>query len=67
VHIHDLRHTWGTVATAGGHALQIIGAVMGHRNPSTTARYAHVAPSPAAKAVEETSAKIAAAMKKGKK
>jgi len=62
VNIHDLRHTWGAVATSGGHALQTIGAVMGHRNPSTTARYAHVAPSPAARAVEETSAKIAAAM-----
>jgi integrase len=63
VHIHDLRHTWGTVATSSGHALQVIGAVMGHRNASTTARYAHVAPSPAARAVEETSAKIAAALK----
>ena len=66
VRIHDLRHTWGAVATSGGHALQTIGAVMGHRNPSTTARYAHVAPSPAARAVEETSAKIAAAMGKSK-
>jgi len=62
VRIHDLRHTWGAMATSGGHALQVIGAVMGHRSPNTTARYAHVAPSPAAKAVEETSAKIAAAL-----
>jgi site-specific recombinase XerD len=62
VRIHDLRHTWGAMATSGGHALQVIGAVMGHRDPSTTIRYAHVAPSPAAKAVEETSARIAAAL-----
>jgi len=62
VHIHDLRHTWGVMATSGGHALQTIGAVMGHRNASTTARYAHVAPSPAALAVEDTSARIAAAL-----
>jgi len=67
VHIHDLRHTWGAMATSGGHALQTIGAVMGHRNASTTARYAHVAPSPAALAVEDTSARIAAALGGGKK
>jgi integrase len=66
VRIHDLRHTWGAVATSGGHALQTIGAVMGHRNTSTTQRYAHVAPSPAAKAVQDTSQRIADAMK-GKK
>jgi integrase len=66
VSIHDLRHTWGAMATSGGHALQTIGAVMGHRNASTTARYAHVAPSPAAVAVEDTSARIAAALGGGK-
>jgi integrase len=62
VRIHDLRHTWGAMATSGGHALQTIGAVMGHRNASTTARYAHVAPSPAATAVEDTGGRIAAAL-----
>jgi integrase len=68
VRIHDLRHTWGAVATSGGHALQTIGAVMGHRHTSTTQRYAHVAPSPAAKAVQDTTAKIAdALMGKGQK
>jgi integrase len=66
VRIHDLRHTWGAMATSGGHALQTIGAVMGHRNAATTARYAHVAPSPAAVAVEDTSARIAAALGGGK-
>jgi hypothetical protein len=41
---------------------------MGHRNASTTQRYAHVAPSPAAKAVQDTSAKIADALRgKGQK
>jgi integrase len=62
VRVHDLRHTWGAMATSGGHALQVIGAVMGHRDAATTARYAHVAPSPAARAVEDTSARIAAAL-----
>ncbi len=62
VHIHDLRHTWGATATTGGHALQTIGAVMGHKHQATTQRYAHVAPSPAAQVAQATSKKLAAAM-----
>lgn len=62
VHIHDLRHTWGSTATSAGYSLQIIGAVMGHKHQATTQRYAHVAPSPAAEVAQATTAKLASAL-----
>jgi len=43
VRIHDLRHTFASVAVNGGMSLPMIGALLGHSQPSTTARYAHLA------------------------
>ncbi|WP_454020417.1 tyrosine-type recombinase/integrase [Azospirillum sp. Marseille-Q6669] len=43
VRIHDLRHSFASFALAGGTSLAVIGKLMGHRNQSTTARYAHLA------------------------
>jgi site-specific recombinase XerD len=40
----------------------MIGALLGHTQPSTTARYAHLAASPLHEAVDAIGAKIAAAM-----
>lgn len=42
VRIHDLRHSFASFAAARGHSLTIIGALLGHKHPSTTARYAHL-------------------------
>jgi integrase len=42
VRIHDLRHTFASIAASAGHSLPVIGALLGHADPSTTARYSHL-------------------------
>ena len=44
VRIHDLRHRFASRALARGHSLTMIGRLLGHRQPQTTAHYAHIAP-----------------------
>jgi integrase len=41
--IHDLRHSFASIAVARGASLHEIGALLGHATPTTTARYAHLA------------------------
>jgi integrase len=43
VRIHDLRHTYASQLVSNGVSLQVIGRLLGHTNPQTTNRYAHVA------------------------
>ena len=42
VRIHDLRHTFASIAASKGLSLPIIGALLGHKQTQTTARYAHL-------------------------
>jgi integrase len=42
VRIHDLRHSFATILARSGLSLPMIGKLLGHANPSTTARYAHL-------------------------
>ena len=65
VRIHDLRHSFASMAVAGGLTLPVIGALLGHTQPATTARYAHLADDPLKQAANLTGARIAAAMKQG--
>ncbi len=58
VRIHDLRHSFASIAVSGGLSLPIIGALLGHSQPGTTARYAHLADDPLRAAVAQISAKI---------
>jgi integrase len=45
--IHDLRHSFASVSVSSGEmSLPMLGAVLGHADPKTTARYAHLAPDP---------------------
>src|ERR1700688_114856 len=53
VRLHDLRHTHASSAAGLGTPLQIIGALLGHSGPQTTARYAHLADSPVRAAANE--------------
>ena len=46
VRIHDLRHSFASVAAMGGLSLPIIGKLLGHTQSSTTQRYAHLADDP---------------------
>jgi integrase len=62
VRIHDLRHSFASMAVAGGLSLPMIGALLGHTQAATTARYAHLAADPLKQAANITGARIAAAM-----
>lgn len=39
--LHDLRHTYASVALRGGESVVVIGRLLGHRDPDTTLRYTH--------------------------
>jgi integrase len=55
VRIHDLRHTFASSGVALGQGLPIIGKLLGHSQPQTTARYAHLAASPALEVADKIS------------
>jgi integrase len=40
--IHDLRHSFASELVSAGYSLPMIGSLLGHRNPATTARYSHL-------------------------
>lgn len=67
VRLHDLRHSFASVAVGDGLSLPIIGALLGHKNAATTARYAHLASDPLRAANDAVGAKIAAALRIGSK
>jgi integrase len=60
--IHDLRHTHASVGAGLGLGLPIIGKLLGHTQPSTTARYAHLDNDPLRRASEHIGGRLAAAM-----
>ncbi|MBM3492607.1 MAG: DUF4102 domain-containing protein [Alphaproteobacteria bacterium] len=60
--IHDLRHSHASVGAAAGLSLPVIGALLGHSQPATTARYAHLAADPLRAASDLIASRIAAAM-----
>jgi integrase len=62
VRLHDLRHSHASAAAGLGTPLQIIGALLGHSGPQTTARYAHLADSPVRAAANRVTSHIAAAL-----
>jgi len=62
VRLHDLRHSFASIAVAGGMGLPIIGKMLGHTQASTTQRYAHLASDPVKAAAATVAGTIAAAM-----
>ena len=67
VRLHDLRHSFASMAVAGGLSLPVIGALLGHTQPTTTQRYAHLADDPLKQAANIAGGRIAAAMKLGER
>ncbi len=65
VRLHDLRHSFGAVAAGSGLSLPIIGGLLGHSQPQTTARYAHLANNPLRTANDAIGQAIADAMESG--
>ena len=42
IRLHDLRHSFASALVSGGIGLPTIGAMLGHSQPRTTARYSHL-------------------------
>jgi integrase len=63
VRIHDLRHSFASVAVAGGDSLYLVGKVLGHRQAKTTEKYAHLRDDPVLAVADRAANTIAAAMK----
>jgi integrase len=54
--VHDLRHSFASALAGAGFSLPIIGALLGHTQPSTTSRYAHLQDDPLRVATERAGA-----------
>jgi integrase len=65
VRLHDLRHSFASLALARGVSLKMIGTLLGHKRESTTNRYAHLAQTAAAAVNEEVAEAIVAAIENG--
>jgi integrase len=60
--IHDLRHSFASVGAGASMGLPIIGKLLGHSQPQTTARYSHLQADPLLRAVNTIGATISTAM-----
>jgi integrase len=61
VRVHDLRHSFASYLASSGASLHLIGEMLGHTQPSTTHRYAHLLDDPKRKAADRVGAIITAA------
>ncbi len=62
VRLHDLRHSFASVALEAGNSLPMIGKLLGHSDVKTTLRYAHLADDPLKAAARNVSGNIRASM-----
>ena len=62
VRIHDLRHTFASEAVMAGESLPMVGKILGHTQPQTTARYAHLADDPLQGASERVATSLKQSM-----
>ena len=42
VRLHDLRHTYASIATMEGETILVVSKLLGHSDPSTTLKYTHL-------------------------
>ncbi len=59
VRVHDLRHSYASILASAGLSLPVIGALLGHTQAQTTARYAHLFDDPLRAATERVGAIVA--------
>jgi integrase len=64
VRLHDLRHSYASLAAGRGVSLQMIGKLLGHKVPATTQRYAHLARDAVAAINDELGSAMQAAITK---
>jgi integrase len=64
VRIHDLRHSFASFAAEAGANLPMIGKLLGHSSPSTTARYTHIADAAARKLNQDVGTVIGSALRR---
>jgi integrase len=64
VHLHDLRHSYASLAAGQGLSLYTIGKLLGHKKPTTTHRYAHLSRDVVQEANDALGAAIQAAIAK---
>ena len=65
VRLHDLRHTVASFAVAAGHSLFLTSMLLGHSNPATTKKYAHLADDSRRATADAVSGEIADALRAG--
>ena len=59
VRLHDLRHTYASLGVEDPQlSLSMIGGLLGHKEPRTTARYAHLSAHPMRKAANRIGARF---------
>lgn len=56
--VHDLRHSFASLALANGASLFLIGKALGHANARTTERYAHLSGDPLAELAASVAVRI---------
>jgi integrase len=64
VRLHDLRHSYASLAASRGVSLQMIGKLLGHKVTATTQRYAHLARDAVASVNDELGAAMQIAIRK---
>jgi site-specific recombinase XerD len=60
--IHDLRHSYASIAVGAGIGLYLTGKILGHLRNTTTERYAHLADDPIRQANELVGKRISDAL-----
>ena len=63
--VHDLRHTFASHLVSGGQSLHIVGKLLGHAEPRTTAKYAHLADEAVQEAADKFGAMVEGAANNG--
>ena len=60
--LHDLRHSFASIGAGASLGLPIVGKLLGHSQPKTTARYAHLDADPLRRAADSIGATIESVM-----